>query len=133
MTDTKPSVDAAGALAPKAYAEPRLQLAFEHGWDAAHGRDNATWPIYGRAANPAERPADLVLREALAIDVLWDEPDPGTEDAAEGKVWLTDFEDDGIPRSFADALRALRAALTRTAEQEADLERQTRRIHPWTG
>lgn len=52
-----------------------------------------------------------LLTAAKAIDELWSEPDPGTEDAVEGRIWLADFEDDGIPRSLADALRDLRRAL----------------------
>lgn len=58
-------------------------------------------------------PFDVLRDAAKVVDALWSEPDPGTEDAAEGLIWLTDFEDDGIPPSLADALRALRAAIAR--------------------
>ncbi len=54
----------------------------------------------------------LVAAAAVqAVDSLWDEPDPGTEDAAEGSIWMT--HDEG---AMAIALRGLRAALREAAD-----------------
>jgi hypothetical protein len=62
-------------------------------------------------ARQAASRSDALEVAATAVDALWDEPDPGTGDALEGKVWITDFEDDGSPPVFNAALRKLREAL----------------------
>jgi hypothetical protein len=79
-------------------AAPRTDLADipiepEPGWDRS---------------GEEEPPPDL-RAAAVAVDALWDDPDPSDPDAADDLIWMTHDEE-----AMRDALRSLREALRDT-------------------
>ncbi len=66
--------------------------------------------IRGADVTDTTRAASRLREAAQRVDDLWEEPDD-PEDIADGTVWLADYEEDGVPKSMADALRGLRAVL----------------------
>jgi hypothetical protein len=106
-----------------------------------HGVD-APGPLAARLTNAGARLASPLdpatpegLREAaLGVDVLWDEPDPGTPDEGDDLIWMTDSE-----TAMRDALRGLRTALAAPADPRPaapaalDVELLRRATRAWVG
>lgn len=64
-----------------------------------------------------------LLAAAKLVDAQWDEADEGTEDAADGLLWLAEDPDDldvTTKGGMADALRALRRAISESASADPE-------------
>lgn len=69
------------------------------------------------------RAADRLLAAAKLVDAQWDEADEGTEDAADGLLWLAEDPDDldvTTKAGMADALRALRRAISESTSADPE-------------